>query len=97
MLAGKKLRFARILFARGEETWTFSLDADRFVFRGLKVPKGEAMGQEGRFQERMMSIEQFRNIFVAFFGRFMADRFTNEWPLVQKEIHTWVSTHAERR
>src|SRR5690606_32069598 len=72
LLSGKKLRRAKITFARGgEEQWTCTLDADAFVFRSLKMPKTEAVDAAGRFQERMEHLETFRQAFLGLYGTFV--------------------------
>ena len=92
LLGGKKLRRARVTLARGEESWTATVDADTFVFRGVKLPKGEALDAVSRFEERMMSLERMREGFLTFYDRFVAER-TNPatWSETRAAIHAWVS------
>ena len=98
LLSGKKLRKARLIFARGQDQWQVTLDADPFVFRGLKLPEGEKLEPISRFQERMTSLSTFTSAFLELFDRFMNER-TNEktWEKTRAEIHRWVSERTARK
>lgn len=98
LLSGKKLRKARLLLARGQDTWQVSLDADQFVFRGLKLPEGEKLEPVSRFQERMTSLSTFTTAFLEIFDRFMKER-TDEkaWEKTRGEIHRWVSERTAKK
>lgn len=95
LLAGKKLRRARITLARGEETWAAAVDAETFTFRGVRLPGGEQVDPISRFQERMLALDVFRDAFLACFDRFLEERLDEKaWRKTQQEIQRWVS---ERR
>ena len=97
LLSGKKLKRARLTLARGDMTWAVNVDADEFVMRGLKLPKGEAVDPIGRFQERMLALDSFRDIFLGLYDRFLAERTTPEtWQATQSEIHEWVTARKAR-
>lgn len=75
LLSGKKLRRAKVTLARsGEEQWVFTLDADQWVFRSMKLPKTEAIDPQGRFQERMEWLDTFRRIFLGLYRSFVVVR-----------------------
>ncbi len=98
LLGGKKLRRARLLLARGQETWQVTLDADQFSFRSLKLPEGEKLEPISRFQERMTSINTFTNSFLEIYDRFLAERLdAAAWKKTRTEIHRWVSERAARK
>lgn len=98
LLSGKKLRKARLVLARGQDTWQVSLDAETFVFRGLKLPEGEKLEPISRFQERMTSLETFTTAFLEIFDRFMKERIDEKaWAKTRGEIHRWVSERAARK
>jgi hypothetical protein len=59
MTVGKKLRSAKVTLVRDEEAWVFTLDGDRFAFRGLTLPAGEALDPHSKFQERIMFLHIF--------------------------------------
>ena len=90
LLSGKMLKKANIFFARGEEEWSCSFDADTFVFRGLKLPPTESYDRIGRFQERMILLDVFRRIFFLLYGRFVRERADPAaWANAVAEIRTW--------
>lgn len=98
LLGGKKLRKARLLLARGKDTWQVTLDADQFIFRGLKLPEGEKLEPVSRFQERMTSLSTFTTAFLEIYDRFLRER-TDEkvWEKTRKAMHQWVSGRAARK
>ncbi|NQZ59511.1 MAG: recombination-associated protein RdgC [Lentisphaeraceae bacterium] len=63
LCSGKKLKSARVSFTRGDEIWTFTLDADNFIFKSLKLPDGEAMDVVSRFEERMTFLDTFQEAY----------------------------------
>jgi len=90
--AGKKLKKAKLHFARGEEIWEFTLDADDFVFRSLKLPPTESYDRIGRFQERMVLLDTFRSIFFHLFEQFCKERSdASRWEETKKTMREWVS------
>lgn len=94
LLAGKKLRAARVLLGREDQTWAVSLDADQFVFRGMKLPKSEEqMGPISRFQERMISLQVFHDCWFGLFDRFLDERFDpKRWAATVRDIAQWIQT-----
>jgi hypothetical protein len=93
LLAGKTLKRARIIFARGEEVWSCTLDADTFAFKGLKLPQTETFDRVGKFQERMVFLETFRTMFFELFTKYLEER-TDRWDIVSTEIKHWVQERA---
>ena len=97
LLGGKKLRRARVTLAQGEQIWTATLDADEFVIRGLKLPKGDAVDPIGRFEGRMLMLDRFQESWMAFFDRFLDERATpSVWERTRADIHRWVSERQGR-
>jgi len=77
---------------RGEEAWTFTFDADEFIFRSLKLPQTEAYDRVGKFQERMVLLETFRRSFFFLFGEFVKERNApDEWKKVKAAMRKWVA------
>ena len=94
---GKKLRRAKVTLARGEELWSVTMDADDFMMRGLKVPKGEAIDPIGKFEERTLMLKLFQDTFLTFFDRFLDERAdVSKWESTIKEIRTWVAEREGR-
>lgn len=73
LLVGKKLKRAKLVFARDNEEWACTLDADDFAFKGLKIPEGEAMEPAAIFEERMTQLFIFQKLFFALFQKFLAE------------------------
>lgn len=98
LLSGKKLRRATLIMARGNETWRASVEADTFVFRGIKLPEGEKLDPVSRFTERMTLLNTFRNAFLALYDRFIAERTDPKaWAKTRNDIHQWVAERTARR
>lgn len=100
LLGGKKLKEAKITFALDEQnTWSFGIEADQFLFRGLKLPQGEGpLDAVSRFQERMIYLEQWREIFLDLFGAFVDVRSeTRKWKATLSDIREWVKGRPGRR
>jgi hypothetical protein len=98
LLSGKKLKRAVLTMARGEAVWRGGVDADEFVFRGLKLPQGEPLDFVSRFQERMLALHAFQDAFLRFYDRFLEERAdAARWKGTRKEIHAWVSNRTAQR
>ncbi len=74
LLVGKKLRRAKLIFARhkGEE-WALTFDVNEFIFKGLKLPDGDAMDRFAIFEERMTNLYIVQNVIFALFQRFLKE------------------------
>jgi recombination associated protein RdgC len=105
LIAGKKLRRARVTLARDNEAYAFTLDAPTFAVRGLKLPEPSAgPGKEdmkldavSRFQARMHMLGTFREAFLAFFDRFVDARSdATAWAGTVQEMRAWVRSRKSR-
>jgi hypothetical protein len=97
LLAGKKLRRAVLTMAQGETMWTATVDADSFIFGGLKLPKGDATDLIGRFEERMLALRQLREAYLELFDHFLTLRTHPErWEKTLAEVYQWVEQRAAR-
>ena len=98
MLVGKKLRSAKLILARekGEE-WSCTLDASQFIFRGLKLPEGEALDPEEVFEERMANLDIFRQVIFELFHLYLKTM-TNDAKRLeyQKKAKQWVQNHEQK-
>lgn len=92
LLSGKKLKKAKIQFVRGEEAWAFTFDADEFVFRSLKLPQTETFDRVGKFQERMVLLETFRQSFFHLYSEFVQERDDSKaWKETKATMRKWVA------
>ena len=97
LLAGKKLRRAKLTQARGDLSFTCTFDAPSFVVRGLKVPDGEKLDAISKFQERMTFVDLFKEALLCLFDRFVDERLDGKkWKATREEIHTWVKDRKTR-
>jgi len=97
LTCGKKLKRAKVTFARGEDVWTMHLDADEFVLRSTKLPKGENLDLASRFQDRVLALETLREIIIGYYQRFLNERLNDkEWQAIRSDIHKWVTTRKSR-
>ncbi|MCS6770958.1 MAG: hypothetical protein NZ740_02900 [Kiritimatiellae bacterium] len=96
LLSGKKLRRAKVTLARGEQVWSFSIDAATFVFRGLRLPEGERLDAASRFEERMDRLDEGVEAFLSFFDRFADERESSDWTETLGEIRHWMETRTTR-
>ncbi|MBC8205868.1 MAG: recombination-associated protein RdgC [Kiritimatiellales bacterium] len=98
LLSGKKLRRAKLTLARGEEIWNCTLDADEFIFRGLKLPKTEAYDVLGKFTERMEFLETFRIAFGELYKQFVEQRDSDAArENLRTEMREWIRTRPARK
>lgn len=92
LLSGKKLKKAKLQFVRGEEVWAFTFDADEFIFRSLKLPQTETFDRIGKFQERMVLLETFRESFFHLFREFVKERNdSTAWKETKANMRKWVT------
>lgn len=86
---GKKLRLVKVTLAYEKLTWVFTLDADHFGFRGMVLPTGDELDPASHFQERVISINLFRDAFFRLYEIFI-ERLTGPGlKEMQADIHRW--------
>ena len=95
LLAGKKLKKAKLTVAKGATMWTCSIDGREWTFGSLKLPKSEMLDPIGVFEERMLSIGSFVNGIEEVFKKFLVVR-TDEakWKKEVEGIRSWVEDRA---
>ncbi|OGV51047.1 MAG: hypothetical protein A2017_12735 [Lentisphaerae bacterium GWF2_44_16] len=86
---GKRLKKAKITIVRGEEIWTCSFDADKFVFGGVSLPDGEEMEPDSRFAERINYLHIFQLVIQEYFRTFVAATKDSELQALEKKIQKW--------
>jgi len=92
LISGKKLKKAKVQFVRGEEVWAFTFDADEFIFRSLKLPQTETFERVGKFQERMVFLETFREMFFHLYSEFVKERAdSSAWKETKANMCKWVA------
>lgn len=97
LMAGKKLRRAKLTLAMGDKTWTCTLDAVTLAFRGLTLPEGEKLDPISRFQSRMDDLATWHDALFGLFDHFVIERqHATNWDLIQTEMREWVKTRKAR-
>ena len=71
LLTGKKLQQAKCSFVRDEEVWEFTLDAEHFCFRSMRLPEIEELDAQSQFQERVKYLNIFQRVFFHIFERYL--------------------------
>lgn len=98
LLSGKKLRRAKLTLARGEQSWSCTFEGPTFTIRGLKLPDGEKLDANSKFQERMDLLGLFREALLTLFDRFCAERDdAKTWKATVSDLQSWISTRKTRR
>ena len=99
LLAGKKLKSAKITLALDEERlWNFGFSGHDWAFRSVKFPESEEPDAITRFQDRMVSLDQLREMFSDLYDQFVDVRSDpTAWKQEQKKIFNWVKGRSSRR
>jgi hypothetical protein len=87
---GKKLKKAKLVICREDETWTTGFDADNFTFSSVGLPEGEEMDYASRFAERINNLHIFKNTFRTLFVEFLNQVKADNWKDKLAVIKNWV-------
>ncbi|MDD5708554.1 MAG: recombination-associated protein RdgC [Kiritimatiellae bacterium] len=94
LYCGKKLKRAKFTLARGSRQWVATVDAD-FGIRALKLPQTEQPDPAGRFEERMLAIEEFWRAYMTLYDRFLdLRRQPAVWQQQVDGMRAWVAQRA---
>ena len=98
LLVGKKLKRAKVVLSQGSGAeWSALVDADELLFRGVRLPQGEALDPDSVFEERMNALYTFRKVFFALFQRFIAEMTDGQkLAALQKRAKKWVREKDEK-
>ena len=77
--SGKKVREARLRIEKGENTWTFTLRADRFEISGLKINMPGTDDLDERFFARIYCIEALNSLLDALYDYFIGKVHGKSW------------------
>ena len=86
---GKKLKKAKIIFAKDNENWAFTLDVDSFTFSSVVLPEGEEMDYGSRFAERVVNMNILKDVFKACFSTFISEVSSEIWQNKIKKMQKW--------
>ena len=77
--SGKKVREARFRIEKAENTWCFTLRADRLDVSGLKLDMPPSEDSDGQFFARIISIEALNDLIDALYKMFTAEFCSDTW------------------
>ena len=92
LLVGKKLKQAKFTITKDDQNWTFTLDADNFSFRSMRLPEVEkGLDPMSQFQERIKYLDMFRKGFMGLFKRYL-DLVIDSQKMVEisEKFHQWI-------
>lgn len=95
LTVGKKLRKAKVSFTRAGDIWSAVFDADAFAFTSVKLPEGEVLEAESRFEERMFNLNILKMALRGYFHKFASLLLSPEREKIQNEMLKWAAEHEE--
>lgn len=97
LASGMTARRARLIAARGEREWSFTLDAETLDLRSVKVPNAEAEEPLEALTERLESAEELRKITEELYGKFLSLRLSDGWDGKEAErMRSWIRIKLEQ-
>jgi hypothetical protein len=96
---GKWPRKAGLLLALGAEEFELTLQADRFLVTGLKLPKPEDPADTPRdeLERRVQLVSDVDRALVGLFRVFLERRVAESWQATRGEISRWIQSKAASR
>jgi hypothetical protein len=98
--AGLVLRRARLLVARNDREWHFSLDGETLDLLGVKVPEREDEAEDDGVDllvEKLAAGEELRAIVDGLYQQFLAVRLADDWDGIEvPRLNDWVKTKLEK-
>ena len=88
---GKKLKKAKVTLTRGDDIWSGTFDADKFVFGSLSLPEGEELDPDSRFGERMQNLYIFHEAWQCCFRTF-AEAMFHDCDNTVKAVREWAAS-----
>ena len=90
LAVGKKLKKAKVTLTRGEDIWSGTFDADKFIFSSLTLPEGEELEPDSRFGERMQNLLVFNEAWKECFKLYAKNMFDN-FEETTKKLQDWAA------
>jgi len=90
--SGKKIREARFRLEKLENTWCFTLRADRLEVASLKIDLPGADDIDERFHGRIIAISALNDFLDSCFSTFLENVLSKQWKSGGcKEFQTWLN------
>ncbi len=91
LAVGKKLKKAKVTLTRGDDIWTGTFDADKFIFSSVNLPEGEELEPDSRFGERMQNLLVFHEAWKCCF-RVFAEALFNDCENTRQAVKAWAQS-----
>lgn len=96
LMAGKKVKRAKIALTVENTTWELTLNAETFDWTGLKIDTPPSLPFDEAVPIRLNALEEFQRIFSQLFSRFLDVRLDRDaWKKELGRIHQWVLSKNE--
>jgi hypothetical protein len=98
-LSGKLPRRIGLVVSDGVQEWNCSLQGDRFVVSGLRLPRSEEPAEtpQEAALERIGSISSFDSAMTDLYSVFLDERFSSRWSVSRSKIAEWISQRSRPR
>lgn len=96
LAAGKQPARMGLMLAREGESWRLTLDAAHWTVSGLSItpPPEDEMSAEELAEFRFAGIHQFWRVLDALLTAFLAERLSDGWGKLSREISNWIIRKA---
>ncbi len=94
---GKWPRKAGLVVASGDEGWSLTVQADRFLLTGVKLPKPDEPAQTPHedVQQRLDSMANLDEAMVGLYRAFLHERLdADRWKTTRRRISEWIKSGA---
>ncbi len=97
LATGKKVTRAKMICARENREWTFTLDAASFRYASVRCPALESDEPTDRFLETASHFEELTEIVDSVFRIFLEERLASEWSSEHlPKISRWIRERRQR-
>jgi len=87
---GKKLCKSKLSIVNNGNIWSFSFNADKFSFNSMRLPDGEQMDPQSKFEERIQNLHMFHTIIKKLFFEFVKFATADDYSDKEKVLQQWV-------
>jgi len=95
LLAGKKVKRARLSLMAGHSTWEVTLNAQTFDWSGLKIDTPPSLPFTEATPARLNALEEFHRVFSLLYSRFLDLRLdAKRWREEIEAIRGWISSRS---
>jgi recombination associated protein RdgC len=93
LMAGKKVKRAKVSLVSGNQNWTFTLNGETFDWSSLKMELPPSLPFDEAVPVRLNALEEFHRLFSLLFETFLRLRLDSEdWGEAVDEMRDWVAS-----